>query len=115
MKKYEVEIIPTNGKYKVVISEDIFFDSIFLWEDFVVGKFLDIAFYIVKVYMVVNKIWSYGEVKVKIEVYDVNVNTMRFKIISQKVREKVIKRGMWNIVGVLMVVKKWILKIEEEK
>ena len=115
LKKYEVEITPTNGKHKVVIPEDILSDSTPLWEDFVVGKFLDIAPHIAKVHMVVNKIWSYGEAKAKIEVYDVNANTMRFKITSQKAREKVIKRGMWNIAGVPMVVKKWTPKTEEEK
>lgn len=97
LKKYEVEITSTNGKHKVVIPEDILSDSTPLWEDFVVGKFLDIAPHIARVHMVVNKIWSYGEAKAKIEVYDVNANTMRFKITSQKAREKVIKRGMWNI------------------
>ena len=44
----------------------------------------------------------------------ISATTMRFKITSQKAREKVIKRGMWNIDGVPMVVKKWTPKTEEE-
>lgn len=83
--------------------------------DEVVGKFLDVAPHIAKVHMVVNKIWCYGDLKSKVEVFDVNPTTMRFKITNQKAREKVIKRGMWNIAGVPMVVQKWTPKTEEEK
>lgn len=75
---------------------------------------MDIAPHIAKVHMVVNKIWSYGDSSSKVEVYDVDAKTMRFKISNLKAREKVIKRGMWNIPGVTMVVKKWTLKAEEE-
>lgn len=32
---------------------------------------------------------------------------MRIRIPSEKVLEKVVKRGMWNIAGVPMVVLKW--------
>ncbi|WZZ70409.1 hypothetical protein YC2023_081779 [Brassica napus] len=65
--------------------------------------------------MVVNKIWSYGDPTTKVEVYDVNATTMGFRIKNHKVREKIIKRGMWNIAGVPMIVKKWTPKTEEEK
>ena len=115
LTKYEVEVTSRDGKNKVVIPDDILSESTPLWEDFVVGKFLDIAPHIAKVHMVVNKIWSYGDTSSKVEVYDVNAKTMRFKIANQKAREKVIKRGMWNIAGVPMVVKKWTPKAEEDK
>lgn len=59
-----------------------------------VGKFLDLAPHIAKVHVVVNKIWKYGGPSSKVEVYDVDAKTMRFKITSLKAREKVIKRGM---------------------
>lgn len=65
--------------------------------------------------MVVNKIWSFGDSSSRVEVFDVNTTTMRFKIKNQKIREKVIKRGMLTIVGVPMIVKKWTTKTEEEK
>lgn len=68
-----------------------------------------------KVHMVVNKIWRYGELESKVDVYEVNARTMRFRISNPKAREKILKRGMWNIAGVLMVVTKWAPKIEEEK
>lgn len=115
LKKYDVEIQSKDGKNKVVIPEEIFTDSTPLWEEFVVGNFLNIAPHIAKVHMVVNKIWSYGDQSSKVEVYDVDAKTMRFKISSLKAREKVIKRGMWNIAGVPIVVKKWSPKAEEEK
>lgn len=44
-----------------------------------------------------------------------NATTMRFKVSSQKAREKIIRRGMWNIVGVPMLVSKWSPKSEEGK
>ncbi|KAL0796183.1 hypothetical protein Bca101_067560 [Brassica carinata] len=115
LKKFEVEITSKDGKNKVVFPDDIVANSTPLWEDFVVGKFLEIAPHIAKVHMVVNKIWSYGDSSSKVDVYDVNAKTMRFKIPNPKAREKVIKRGMWNIAGVPMVVKKWTPSTEEEK
>ncbi|XP_018462341.2 uncharacterized protein LOC108833412 [Raphanus sativus] len=115
LKKYDVEIKSVDGKNKVVIPDDVLSDVTPLWEDFVVGKFLDIAPHLAKFHMVVNKIWSYGDDTAKVEVYDVNATTMRFKIKNSRFREKVIKRGMWNIAGVPMIAKKWTPKTEEEK
>lgn len=114
LKKYDVEIISKDGKNKVEIPDEIVSESTPLWEEFVVGKFLDLAPHIAKVHMVVNKIWNYGELNAKVEVYDVDAKTMRFKISNVKAREKVIRRGMWNIAGVPMIVKKWTPKAEEE-
>lgn len=115
LKKYEVEVTTKDGKHKVEIPEDVFTGSTPLWDDIVVGKFLDLAPHIAKVHMVLNKIWSYGDTSTKIEVYEVNATTMRFRISNPKAREKVLKRGMWNIAGVPMVVSKWAPKTEEEK
>lgn len=49
------------------------------------------------------------------EVYAVNEMTIRFRISNPKAREKVRKRGMWNIARVPMVVTKWTPQTEEEK
>uniref|UniRef100_A0A0D3DLD3 DUF4283 domain-containing protein n=1 Tax=Brassica oleracea var. oleracea TaxID=109376 RepID=A0A0D3DLD3_BRAOL len=65
--------------------------------------------------MVLNKIWRYGDLSAKVEVYEVNATTMRFKISDPKAREKILRRGMWNIVGVPMAVTKWTPKTEEDK
>lgn len=115
LKKYDVEVLNKDGLYIVEISDDVFNTTTLLWEDFVVGKFLDIFFYVVKVYMVLNKIWKYGDIIIKVDVYEVNVIIMRFRVFSSKVREKILKRGMWNIAGVFMIVIKWSLRFEEEK
>ena len=42
-----------------------------------------------------------------------NEKTMRIRIPSEKIREKVIRRGMWNIAGVPMVVSKWSPDVDD--
>lgn len=115
LKKYEVEVSMKEGKHTVEIPDDVISDSTPLWEDFVVGKFLDLAPHVAKVHMVLNKIWKYGDESTRVEVYEVNVTTMRFRVSSSKAREKILRRGMWNIAGVPMVVANWSPKTEEEK
>lgn len=115
LQKFDVEVTSEGGKNKVLFPEGILSDSTPLWEDFVVGKFVEVSPHIAKVHMVVNKIWSYGDPSLKVEVYDVDAKTMRFKIPNQKAREKVIRRGVWNVAGVPMIVKKWSPTAEEEK
>ena len=89
--KYEVKISMKDGKHTVAIPNEVLVDSTPLWDDFVVGKFLDLAPHMAKVHMVVNKIWSYRELASKVEVYVVNATTMRFRISNPKAREKVLK------------------------
>lgn len=89
-----MEILNKDGVYMVEISDEVLENFILLWEDFVVGKFLDLVFYVVKVYMVFNRIWKYGDSLIRVEVYEVNFITMRFKVLSLKVREKIFRRGM---------------------
>lgn len=115
LKKYDVEVSTKEGVHTVEIPDEVLENSTPLWEDFIVGKFLDQAPHVAKVHMVLNKIWRYGDPSVKIEVYEVNNSMMRFKVSSSKAREKILKRCMWNIVGVPMVVSKWTPTIEEEK
>ena len=115
LKKYEVAVSMKDGKHSVEIPDEILDSPTPLWEDFVVGKFLDMAPHIAKVHMVLNKIWKYGDEAAKVEVYEVNSMAVRIKIPNPKIREKILRRGMWNIVGVPMIVSKWTPKIEEEK
>ncbi|XP_048612818.1 uncharacterized protein LOC125586942 [Brassica napus] len=114
LRKYEVEVSQKDGVIMVEIPEGIVENSTPLWEDFVVGKFLDLAPHVAKVHMVLNKIWKYGDQSTKIEIFEVNPTTMRFKVSSPKAREKIIRRGMWNVVGVPMIVTKWTPTTEEE-
>ncbi|KAL0705282.1 hypothetical protein Bca4012_071707 [Brassica carinata] len=115
LKKYEVEVSNKGGLHTVEIPDDVLNTSTPLWEDFVVGKFLDISPHVAKVHMVLNKIWKYGDTTTKVDVYEVNATTMRFRVSNPKAREKILKRGMWNIAGVPMIVTKWTPRSEEEK
>lgn len=115
LKKYEVEVLSKDGVHSVEIPDEILDNSTPLWDDFIVGKFLDLAPHVAKVHMVLNKIWRYGDPDTNVDVYDVNPTTMRFKVSNHKAREKILRRGMWNIAGVPMVVSKWKPKTEEEK
>lgn len=56
LMKYEVEVSMKDGKHTVAIPNEVLVDSMPLWEDFVVGKFLDLAPHLAKVHMMVNKI-----------------------------------------------------------
>ena len=115
LKKFNVEITNRDGLHSVVIPKEALANQTPLWEDFVVGKFLDISPHIAKVHMVLNRIWKYGEVAAKVEVYEVNATTMRFRVPNPKAREKILRKGMWSIAGVPMVVTKWTPRAEEEK
>ena len=48
------------------IPDVVITDSTPLWDDFVVGKFLDLAPHVAKVHMVLNKIWRYGDLSTKV-------------------------------------------------
>lgn len=113
-KKYDVEVLEKDGLHTVEIPDDVLTTTTPLWDDFIFGKFLDLSPHVAKVHMVINKIWSHGDAYTKVEVYEVNV-TMRFKVSNPKAREKILKREIWNIAGVPMVVTKWTLRMEEEK
>lgn len=115
LRKYDVEVRNEGGKQTVEIPEEVITKSTPLWDEFVIGKFLDRAPHVAKVHMVLNKIWKYGDLSAKVEVFEVDDTTMRFKVSDAKAREKILKRGMWNIIGVPMVVKKWTPRAEEEE
>ena len=115
LRKYDVDVANKDGLLSVEIPDDVLTSSTPLWEDFVVGKFLDLSPHVAKVHMVLNKIWKYGDDSAKVEVFEVNATTMRFRLSNPRSREKILKRGMWNIVGVPMVVTKWTPRTEEEK
>ena len=115
LKKFEVEVAHVGGVHSVEIPDDVLTTTTPLWEDFVLGKFLDISPHVAKVHMVLNEIWKYGDASTKVDVYEVNATTMRFRVSNLKAREKILKRGMWNIAGVPMIVTKWTPRTEEEK
>lgn len=57
--------------------------------------------------MIVNKIWHLGDKNVKVEVFVVDKTRVKFKIKDSRVRSRALRRGMWNILGVPMIVSKW--------
>lgn len=70
-----------------------------LWEDFATARFLEKPPHVAKVHMIVNMIWSFGEKSQKIDVYEVDDMMMRRRVTNETVRNKIIRRGMWDIAG----------------
>ncbi|KAF8090519.1 hypothetical protein N665_0475s0053 [Sinapis alba] len=50
-----------------------------------------------------------------IEVYEMNSTTMKFRITDQATRNRVFRRGMWNLAGIPVVMTQWKPFVEEEK
>ena len=72
-----------------------------------IARFLETAPHVAKVHMIINKIWAFGEKNQKLDVYEMDATTMRIRVTNEKIRNKVVRRGMWNIAGVPMVVSNW--------
>ena len=104
LKKYEFEIFVSEGKQSVEVPAEIIKKANLLWEDFIIARFLETAPH--KVHVILNKIWSFGDKTQKVDVYEVDSTTMRIRISNSMVRERIVRRGMWNIAGVPMVVTK---------
>lgn len=83
--------------------------------DYLIGKFLDTAPHIAKIHATVNKIWNQGDKKMLIDVHVVDETTMKFKVLNPGMRAQILKRGMWSIGNVPMVVTKWIPDEMKEK
>ncbi|KAF8095288.1 hypothetical protein N665_0338s0041 [Sinapis alba] len=114
LTKYDVQITMEDGIGSVEVPEEIFKDPQPLWEDFLIGKFLDKAPHIGKVHAIVNKIWASNKTQM-IEVYEINPTTMKFRILDSVMRGRVLRRGMWNLAEVPVVMSEWKPFIEEEE
>lgn len=115
LTKYDLEIVEKDGIGTVEVPDEVFTDSSPLWEDFLIGKFLDKVPHIAKVHAIVNKIWSLGDKNQMIDVIEVNSTTMKFRIESPTIRNRVVRRGMWNLAGIPVVLTKWVPFIEEKQ
>ncbi|XP_048596160.1 uncharacterized protein LOC125577980 [Brassica napus] len=115
LKKYEVEIEMKDGIDSIMVPEEITKDVAPLWDDFLIGKFLDTAPHIAKVHSIVNKIWTLNDKNQKIDVFEVNATTMKFRILNQADKNRILRRGMWNLAGVPVVMTKWSPVVEKEK
>ena len=115
LQKYEVEISMEDGVGSIKVPEEITKDVVPLWNDFLIGKFLDVAPHIAKVHAIVNKVWALNDKTQKIDVFEVNSTTMKFRIPNQADKNRILRRGMWNLAGVPVVVTKWSPVTEKEK
>ncbi|KAG2270614.1 hypothetical protein Bca52824_065169 [Brassica carinata] len=70
------------------------FEGAPLWEDCLLGKFLDKAPHDGAIHATVKRIWSLGDKEIKVEVYVVNDYTVKFWISDAKVRARVLRRGI---------------------
>lgn len=57
LRKYELDITNQEGHLNVEIPDEVVVNANRIWEDFLIGKFLDTAPHIAKIHAVVNKIW----------------------------------------------------------
>lgn len=104
-QKFVVDAI--DGQERVVVPREFFVDAKRLREDFLIGKFLSTkAPHVGKIHMIVNKIWNLGDKSTMIDVYEVNATTIKFRIRNESMRQRILSRGMWNIMDIPMVVSK---------
>ncbi|KAL0726876.1 hypothetical protein Bca4012_022969 [Brassica carinata] len=103
------------GEKVVEIPDEVMEKVNHLWEDYLIGKFLDTAPHVAKVHATVNRIWNQGDRKSLIDVHVVDETTMKFKVMDPGTRTRILKRGMWSIGNIPMVITKWIPDEMKEK
>lgn len=108
LRKYSLEITESEGLSNIEIPDEVVVNADPLWEDFLIGKFLDTAPHIARIHAVVNKIWREGGKGQFVEVYEVDSTTMKFRVPDAAMRARILRRGMWNIGNIPLVVTKWI-------
>jgi len=103
-----------DGCEKVIVPKEVFIGAKPIWEDFVIGKFLNAKSpHVGKIHMIVNKIWRLGDRSSLIDVFEVNESTVKFRIRNEGMRHRILNRGMWNIMDIPMIVSKWTPYAEE--
>lgn len=112
LKKYELHLSEMEGEQIVEVPAEVIEESSPLWEDFLIGKFLEEAPHVAKVHVILNKIWKFGDSSHKIEVYEMSSKMMKFKVTNNSAKERILRRGMWSIANIPMVVSKWQPNIE---
>ncbi|KAL1199586.1 hypothetical protein V5N11_019528 [Cardamine amara subsp. amara] len=113
LKKYDLDIVNQTGVNSVVALPEIFKDTFPLWEDFFIGRFLATNPHVAKIHAIVNKIWAMGDRSQMIEVFEVNSTTMKFQISNPEIRNRVLRRGLWNLADIPLVMSKWTPLVEE--
>lgn len=113
LTKHDFSVTMVDGDPIVQIPDEIFEDSAPLWDDLLIGRFPQTAPHVAKVHVIVNKIWPLGDKTVKIDAHVVDPKTIKFRIRDSAVRSRVLRRGMWNIADMPMIVSKWSPVIED--
>lgn len=106
LRKYDLNIVEGEGGKVIEIPDEVIEKVDLLWDDYLIGKFLDTAPHVAKVHAIVNRIWNQGDSK-QIDVHIVDDTTMKFKVQNPMMRARILKRGMWNVGNVPLVVTKW--------
>ncbi|KAL0650736.1 hypothetical protein Bca4012_093427 [Brassica carinata] len=115
LKKYDLKIEDLEGGKAVEIPDEVIEQADLLWDDYLIGKFLDTAPHVARVHAIVNRIWNQGEMKQQIDVQVGDDTTMKSKVLNPVMRARIVQRGMWNIGNVPLVVMKWTLDDLKEK
>lgn len=111
---HEVKVEDVDGTQMVEIPDELLINAVPLWEDFLEVKFLDPAPHVEKIHIIVNKIWPLGNKNIKIDVFAVNERTVKFIICDSQTRSRILRRGMWNIAGIPMILSKWAPLTDKE-
>lgn len=77
LRKYDVEVTDQNGQKSVEVPSEVSENASSLWEDFILGNFLDTTPHVAKVHVILNKIWSFGDKSQKIDVIEVDSKTIK--------------------------------------
>lgn len=111
LAKHNFQISVEDGGV-VIVPYEILDDAPF-WEDFLVGQFLPAALHVTKIHVIVNKIWPIGDKTIKIDVFVVSDKMVKFRIRDATFRSRILRRGMWNIVDIPMIVSNWTPIVED--
>lgn len=107
LENHDVKVEVIDGTEMVEIPDDLLVNTVPLQEDFLEGKFLEPAPHVAKIHIIVNKIWPLENKNIKIDVFAVNEKTVKFRICDQQTRSRILRRGVWNIAGIPMILSKW--------
>lgn len=98
LSEHVLEIGVCEGQKVVEVPDDVISESVPLWDELLEGRFLDKAPHVARIHFIVNKIWPLGDKSIRIDVY-----------------KRVLKREMWNIANIPLVLSKWAPEEEEEE
>lgn len=113
LSKFDIDVSVIDGQSIVEVPAAVLEDSTPLWEDFLIGRFPDTAPHVAKIHVIVNKIWNLGDMSIRIDVFEVDASTVKFRIRNAAARLHVLRRSMWNICNLPMVVSKWTPIVED--